>query len=540
MTSGPATGAIVLDEHKRFALDWIERNRARFSDWNLQIWNLAEPAWREYKSARLYCDLLRAEGFEVEEGSGDMPTAFAARWGGGGPTVGSFAEYDAVPGNSQALVPYRAPRPGLHPWAAGHTDPHSSLGTTALLGVFATKATMQQFGLPGRLRLFGEPAEKMCGSKPAHAAKGYYDGCDAYVVYHPNRDNSVCEETHCGAYWSVVFTFETPEPEKWIDTSLLPSAGPHASARCPGAIDALCLMYTTTKYTKEAMFPHTGTWTLNEFVLAAGDATSDNLPPRFAQIQYSWRAPLLEIQQRIYDVLANNARSAAAATGCIVSARWVTKTRVGLPNRAMTDICFGNMKLAGAPRFPEEARAFARQVQASLGLEPMANPFVEKNEELTEPAEFEAALRHGLPPWQHNFTSDDYVEYTWHAPTARVFTMRPILRPPQPGYAYPAWAYNVMGGLPAAIDPGMILGGKTIALSLLDLLTRPDLLGAARDEFNRRTGGGVGGAQWVAPLLPRDFAPPVDLRWPEYIATPRGEEWCLPTPRAGSGAGERL
>ena len=35
-------------------------------------------------------------------------------------------------------------------------------------------------------------------------------------------------------------------------------------------------MYTTTKYTKEAMFPHTGTWTLNEFVLAGGDATSDN------------------------------------------------------------------------------------------------------------------------------------------------------------------------------------------------------------------------------------------------------------------------
>jgi hypothetical protein len=29
------------------------------------------------------------------------------------------------------------------------------------------------------------------------------------------------------------------------------------------------------------MFPHTGTWTLNEFVLVGGDATSDNLPPRF-------------------------------------------------------------------------------------------------------------------------------------------------------------------------------------------------------------------------------------------------------------------
>jgi len=54
----------------------------------------------------------------------------------------------------------------------------------------------------------------------------------------------------------------------------------HAIARCPGAIDALCLMYTTTKYTKEAMYPHAGAWTLNEFIMVGGDATSDNLPPR--------------------------------------------------------------------------------------------------------------------------------------------------------------------------------------------------------------------------------------------------------------------
>ncbi len=531
---------VSLNEQKRFALDWIDGNRARFSDWNLQIWNFAEPAWREYRSARAYCELLRGEGFEVEVGSGGMPTAFAARWGGGGPVVGSYAEYDAVPGNAQALVPHRAQRPGLHPWAAGHTDPHSSLGTTALIGVLAAKATMQRFGLAGSLRFWGEPAEKMCGSKPVHAAKGYYDGCDAFIVYHPQRVNSIAHETQCGSYWSVVFTFETMAPEGWIDTSLVPSRGAHANARCPGAIDALCLMYTTTKYTKEAMFPHTGTWTLNEFVLAAGDATSDNLPPRFSQIQYSWRSPTLAIQSRIYDVLANNARSAAMATGCEVSARWITKTRVGLPNLAMTDLCFANMRLVGPPAFPEEAREFARTVQGNLGLEAMVNPFAEDNENLLEPAAFEAGLRQGLPPWQQNFTSDDYVEYTWHAPTARVFTMRPTLRAPRAGYEYPAWAVNVMGGLPAAIDPGMFLGGKTIAASLLDLLTRPDLLGAATDEFRARTEGGVGGPSWVAPLLPRDFAAPIDLRWPEYIRTERGEEWWLPTPPSGSGAGERL
>ena len=43
-----------------------------------------------------------------------------------------------------------------------------------------------------------------------------------------------------------------------------------------------------------------------------------------------------------------------------------------------------------------------------------------------------------------------------------------------------------------------------------------------------RLGGGR--SKWVEPLLPADFFPPIDLRWPEYISTPRGEEWWLPTP----------
>ena len=530
-----------IDKHKQYAIDWIQQSAPRFSEWHVRIWNYAETAWREYKSAKAYCDLLRAEGFAVEEGSGEMPTAFAARWGKGAPVLGTYAEYDAVPANSQQVVPYPAPRAGLHPWAAGHTDPHSALGTTALAGVLAAKAAMEKLGIKGTLAIFGEPAEKVCGSKPVHAAKGYFDGFDAFISYHPHFTNTAVWDTQCGSYWSVVFTFETLEPETWIDNSLVPTKHTsHAAARCPGAIDALCLMYTMTKYTKEAMFPHTGTWTLNEFVLAAGDATSDNLPPRFSQIQYAWRSPTLGIQQQICNVLANNARHAAGASGCQASARWITKTRVGLTNHAMADLAFRNMELIGPPKFDEEARAFARKIQVNLGFQPMESPFAEDCERLMPPKEYEARLRRALPEWQLSFTSDDYVDSTWHAPTVRLYSMRPRLRPPREGYEYSAWTHNALGGLPAAIDPGILLGAKTIAASFLDLYTRPELLKGAQDEFRERTGGGVGGSKWVAPLLPKDFKPPVDLRWPEYIHTARGEEWCLPTPMSGSGAGERL
>jgi aminobenzoyl-glutamate utilization protein B len=521
---------------KQFALDWIDANRTRLSDLDLEIWRYAEPAWREYKSARAYRDVLRATGFAVEEGSGGMPTAFVATWGTGRPVLGAYAEYDAVPGNSQQAVPFAAPREGLHPWAAGHTDPHSVLGVVGLTGVLAAKATMERYNLPGQLRFFGEPAEKVCGSKPVHAAKGYYDGVDAFLAYHPKAENTTVWDTQCGSYWSAIFTFECRQPERWIGRGVSPSGvSPHATARCPGAIDALCLMYTTTKYTKEAMSPHTGTWTLNEFVMAAGDATSDNLPPRFSQIQYSWRSPLLAIQEQIYAVLENNARQAAAATGCEASVRWVTKTRVGLTNHALADLTYRNLALVGPPRYDKEAHAFGRSIQRNLGLDPLENPFLAVHEELIDPRVYEEHVRSLLPAWQENFTSDDYVEYTWHAPTVRLYTARPTLRPTPACPAYPAWTYNALGGVPAVVDPGMFVAGQTLALTLLDLVLQPDELERARSEFVERTGGGVGGSTWVAPLLPADFHPPVDLRWPEYVTTVRGEEWYMPTPHHGFG-----
>jgi aminobenzoyl-glutamate utilization protein B len=59
-------------------------------------------------------------------------------------------------------------------------------------------------------------------------------------------------------------------------------------------------------------------------------------------------------------------------------------------------------------------------------------------------------------------------------------------------------------------------------------MTDPAGLAAARREFEERTGGGVGGSKWVAPLLPADFAAPIGYRWPEYVETPRGREWTVP------------
>ncbi len=518
---------IIMSREKESALLWIEENTGRLSDFHQAIYEHAEPAWREYRSAADYVALLRAEGFDVEAGSGGMPTAFMATWGSGKPVIGAIVEYDAVPGYSQQPVPERRPRTGLHPWAAGHTDPHSALGLGALTGVLAAKHAVEKHGLSVTLRLYGEPAEKVCGSKPVHAAKGYFDDLDAAFSYHPYHENTAVLDTHCGSYWSVVFTFQCPEDEPWVDQELLRGAKrAHALPRSPGALDAVNLMYMTTKMTKENMYPHTALWTMNEAILVGGQATSDNLAPRISQIQYSWRSPTLEFQQHFYNVLCNNARHVALVTNTTVHARWVTKTRVGLRNHAMTHLTYANMALTGPTQFPEEARAFARQIQKNLGIEPMDDPFTQDCQTLTSPDEAEAHTRETIPPWQKNFTSDDYVEYTWHAPTVRYYTGRPLMKNP---FSWTHWGTLAFNGFRPAIDPTWLAGGRTMATSVLDLVMQPELLAAAKAEFEERTGGGIGGNSWVPPLLDRDFQAPIDLPWPEYVETVRGREWSLPT-----------
>ena len=63
---------------KELAHGWVEAQREALSEWHRTIWEFAEPAWREYRSAAWFVERLQRAGFRVESGSGGMPTAFAA------------------------------------------------------------------------------------------------------------------------------------------------------------------------------------------------------------------------------------------------------------------------------------------------------------------------------------------------------------------------------------------------------------------------------------------------------------------------------
>ncbi|MGR3502270.1 amidohydrolase [Pseudaestuariivita sp.] len=525
------------DKATKAASSWIEAHKADLSTATATIFDYGETAWREYRSAAWYVDKLRAEGFDVEEGSGGMPTAFCAHWTNGpGGKVMMYAEYDGIPGQCQAAVPYEAPREGLPYRAGGHTDPHSGLGIGALGGLLATKAAMQKHGISGTLRFMGEPAEKVRGSKPIHAARGYYDGLDAALSFHPYYMDPLCNtvrwDTHCGAAYAMVYRFSCPEPERWgwvatthpTDDGARRMGGPHPSAppipqahsdvRAPGAQDALVQMYHLSRMTRDAMLPHRGGWSISEAILSGGQATADNLPARQCDLQYMIRVPTVEDAERVTLALDRNAEAAAAATGCTWERIWVSKSRPGLANHTLAQATWEALEQAGAPVWSAEATQIAQDIQKVAGHTPSPSPWLPAIGTLIAPQEAEALLRRDMPPSQLNSTSDDYTEMCWHAPTARLYVGRPALS----GGPYPGWVLNALGGIPACIDPMVETAARTLSATALRLMQDRELRDTAKREFIRRTSQNK-----IEPLC--DYDPPLDLDWPEYVETPRGRSW---------------
>lgn len=108
----------------------IQGKKACFEQAADQIWEFAELRYQEHKSAKLQKELLRKEGFTVEEEIGGIPNAFRASYGSGHPVVGLLGEFDALPNLSQQadvtepapIVP-RGPGHGCGPRHPGPNGP---------------------------------------------------------------------------------------------------------------------------------------------------------------------------------------------------------------------------------------------------------------------------------------------------------------------------------------------------------------------------------------------------------------------------------
>ena len=79
-------------------LNSIERRSDQLTELSDLIWDLAEVGYQETRSSAALKSALEAEGFSIESGVAEIPTAFIASYGSGEPVIAVMGEFDALPG----------------------------------------------------------------------------------------------------------------------------------------------------------------------------------------------------------------------------------------------------------------------------------------------------------------------------------------------------------------------------------------------------------------------------------------------------------
>ncbi len=190
----PAPGKAASPAAAAASDAWLDSTSARWNEVSRKIWGFSETALQETQSSALLADVLEKEGFSVTRGVAGMPTAFVASAGSGAPVIGILAEYDALPGLSQAAgVPKKTPRAE---GAAGHGCGHNLLGTAVVAAAVAANRTRVAEKLPGTIRVFGTPAEEQLLGKPFMLRDGVFSGTDAVLAWHPEDASYVCTKPY--------------------------------------------------------------------------------------------------------------------------------------------------------------------------------------------------------------------------------------------------------------------------------------------------------------------------------------------------------
>lgn len=145
-----------------------------------------EVGYKEEKSSKWLADYLEKNGFKVERGVADLPTAFVASYGKGKPVIAFMAEYDALP-------------------EVDHGCGHNIIGSAAAGAGIAAKLIADELGT--KIMVMGCPAEELLGGKVYMVEKGIFKDVDAALLMHPiaTKENWVGAKNTAGILLDVEF-----------------------------------------------------------------------------------------------------------------------------------------------------------------------------------------------------------------------------------------------------------------------------------------------------------------------------------------------
>ncbi len=431
-----------------------------------QIWRAAELGYLETESSAALRGHLEARGFRVDAGVADIPTAFVASYGRGGPVIGILAEFDALPGLSQAAVPVRQP---LTAGAAGHACGHHLFGAASVTAAIALADWLDGENRPGTIRVYGTPAEEGGSGKVYLTRAGLFDDVDVVLHWHPGDRNSAAAASTT-ANKSGRFTFH--------------GVAAHAASapdRGRSALDGVEAM----NYMVNLMREHVPSNARIHYVITDG-GDAPNIVPETAQVYYYVRHPEAARVVELFERVVTAAEAAALGTGTEMSYEVMHGNYPVLPNETLARLVDGNLRSLGGYLYDDQELAFARQIRETLGDD---LPALESTNEV---APF--AVTQGMG-------STDVGDVSWNVPTVGFRTATWV-----PGTPAHSWQAVAAGGTSIG-HKGMGLAAKLLARTARDLIENPEIISEAQAELEAKQG-----PDFDYEALLGDRSPPLDYR----------------------------
>jgi len=146
------------------------------------IFSFGELGFQEIETSKYLTDVLTKNGFSVEKGISNIPTAWLAKWGSGSPVIALGSDLDCIPKASQKPgVAYKDP---IVEGAPGHGEGHNSGQAVIIYAAIAVKELMQKNNIPGTLIIWPGVAEELVASKAWYVRDGYFKNIDACIFTH--------------------------------------------------------------------------------------------------------------------------------------------------------------------------------------------------------------------------------------------------------------------------------------------------------------------------------------------------------------------
>jgi len=442
----------------------IENKREKLIEVSNQIWEYAETGFEEFKSAKLLCQTLAEEGFEVEQGVANIETAFIGSFGSGKPVIAFLGEFDALTGLSQngGIAQPNPQQIGGN----GHGCGHNLLGTGSLAAAIALRDYMQENNITGTVRYYGCPGEEIGGGKTFMAREGIFNDVDIALSWHPGTTNNIMSVATLACY-EVYFKFK--------GKSAHAAASPHLGR---SALDAVELMNIGVNYLREHIIPEARV----HYAITNTGGSSPNVVQAEAEVLYFVRAPRVSQTDDIYQRICDIARGAALMTGTEVDIDLASALSNVIPNTTLEQVMYDNFVKLGTPSYTDAELHFAEAIRETLSEEEKKMD-VQRNQKLAG-----KAIADVIDPFMSDAFmagSTDVGDVSWIVPTAQCMTACEPL-----GTPLHTWQI-VATGTTSLAHKGMLHAGKILAATALDILQQPELIEQAQAELVDRRAGEV-------------------------------------------------